>query len=102
MRFDDHLLGIISLALFISVFADRPVVYHYTKFDKNIDYRNSILFKIISNGLTFVWGFLFLSILVGTYITGERYVSVLYNLYFVGIFLMYFYPVIYVNTNIKK
>ncbi len=102
MRFDDHLLGIISLALFISVFADKPVVYHYTKFDKNIDYRNSILFKIISNGLTFVWGFLFLSILVGTYITGERYVSVLYNLYFVGIFLMYFYPVIYVNTNIKK
>ena len=102
LRFDDHLLGIMGLALLISVFIDKPVVYQYTKFDHNIDYRNSTLFKIISNGLTFVWGFLFLAILLVTYISGERYVSVLYNLYFVGIFLMYFYPVIYVNTNIKK
>lgn len=102
MRFDDHLLGIMSIALLVSVFIDKPVVYQYTKFDNNIDYRNSMLFKIISNGLTFVWGFLFLAILLVTYITGERYVSVLYNLYFVGLFLMYFYPIIYVNTNIKK
>ncbi len=102
MRFDDPLLGIMSLALLISVFADKPIVYHYTKFDKSIDYRNSNLFKIISNGLTFVWGFLFLSILVGAYITGQRYVSVLYYLYFLGIFLMYYYPTIYVNTNIKR
>jgi hypothetical protein len=101
-RFDDHLLGLMALALMISVFTDRPVVYNYTKFDNNIDYRNSILFKIISNGLTFMWGFLLLAILVGTYITGQRYVSVLYNFYFIGIFFMYFYPVIYVNTNIKK
>ena len=101
-HFDDHLLGLMALALMVSVFTDRPVVYNYTKFDNNVDYRNSILFKIISNGLTFVWGFLLLAILVGTYITGEQYVSVLYNFYFVGIFFMYFYPVIYVNTNIKK
>jgi len=102
MRFDDPLLGLMSLALLISVFVDRPIVYHYTKFDNSIDYRNSNLFKIISNGLTFVWGFMFLAILVGTYITGQRYVSVLYYLYFLGIFLMYYYPTIYVNTNIKR
>ena len=48
MRFDDPLLGIMALALLVSVFADKPVVYHYTKFDNSIDYRNSNLFKIIS------------------------------------------------------
>lgn len=99
---DDLALGIMALALMISVFSNHPIVLHYTKFDQNIDYRNSTLFKTITNGLTFVWGFIFLTILVGTYITGQRYVSVLYNLYFVGIFLMYYYPIIYVNTNIKK
>jgi len=102
MRFDDPLLGVMALTLLVSVFVNRPVVYNYSKFDENIDYRNSILFKVISNGLTFVWGFLFLAILVGTYITGQRYVSVLYNLYFVGLFLMFYYPIIYVKTNIKK
>ncbi|HPJ23609.1 MAG TPA: hypothetical protein PK113_01745 [Bacillota bacterium] len=103
LRIDDILLGIFALALIISAFfMKKSVVYNYCKFDENIDYRSSILFKVITNGLTFVWGFLFLTILVGTYITGERYVSVLYNLYFVGIFLMYYYPIIYVRTNIKK
>lgn len=102
MRFDDPMLGVMALALMISVFSNHPIVLHYTKFDNSIDYRNSILFKIISNGLTFVWGFIFIAIIVGTYITGQRYVSVLYNLYFVGIFLMYYYPTIYVKTNIKN
>jgi len=102
LRSDDIILGVMSLVLLISVFSNRPVIYNYSKFDQNIDYRNSVLFKIISNGLTFVWGFLFLAILVGTYIAGQRYVSVLYNLYFLGVFLMYYYPIIYVKTNIKK
>ncbi|MBN2540829.1 MAG: hypothetical protein JXB08_04820 [Bacilli bacterium] len=102
LRMDDPLLGVMALALLISVFTNHPVVYHYTKYDQNIDYRGSVLFRVICNGLTFFWGFLFLAILVGTYITGERYVSVLYFFYFLGIFLMYYYPIIYVKTNIKK
>lgn len=102
MRFDDPALAIMALALMISVFSNHPIVFHYTKYDQAIDYRGSSLFKTITNGLTFMWGFIFMAELVVAYITGQRYVSVLYNLYFVGIFLMYFYPVIYVNTNIKK
>jgi len=102
MRFDDPLLGIMAFVLLFSVFVNRPIVYNYSKFDENIDYRNSILFKVITNGLTFVWGFIFLAILAGTYITGQRYVSVLYNFYFVGVFLQFYYPIIYVKTNIKK
>ncbi|MBI9009961.1 MAG: hypothetical protein JEZ05_08010 [Tenericutes bacterium] len=102
MRFDDPILAIMALALMISVFSNHPIAFQYTKFDQSIDYRGSTLFKTITNGLTFMWGFIFMAELVGTYITGERYVTVLYNLYFAGIFLMYFYPIIYVNTNIKK
>lgn len=101
LHIDDPLLAIMSITLLISVFINKPVIYHYTKYDHNIDYRNSVLFKVICNGLTFVWGFIFLAILVGTYITGESYVSVLYNFYFLGVFLMYYYPIIYVKTNIK-
>ncbi|XMB71527.1 hypothetical protein RJI07_05270 [Mycoplasmatota bacterium WC30] len=102
LRFDDHLLGIMALTLLISVFVNKPVIYHFSKFDQNIDYRNSTLFKIISNGLTFVWGSLFMTILVGAYITGHEYLSVLYNFFFLGIFLVYYYPTIYVKTNIKR
>ena len=101
-RFDDPALLIMGLTLMISSFFKHSIVYNYTKFDQNIDYRDSKLYKIITNGLTFIWGFIFLTILVAVYITGQRYVTVLYNLYFLGIFLMYYYPVIYVNTNIKK
>ncbi|MDD5294209.1 MAG: hypothetical protein PHW40_07905, partial [Candidatus Izemoplasmatales bacterium] len=65
------------------------------------DYADSSLFKVINNGLTFVWAMIFLAILVGTQISGDRYVSSWYNLVFLGFFLTYFYPVIYVRTNIK-
>ncbi len=99
---DDPFLGVMSFVLLLSVFINRPVVYNFHKFDFNIDYRNSLLFKVINNGLTFLWGFIFLAILGGTYITGERYVSALYFMLFFGIFLTYYYPVIYIRTNIKK
>ena len=99
---DDPFLGVITFILLLSVVINKPVVYDFHKFDYNIDYRNSLLFKVISNGITFLWGFLFLVILGGTYITGERYVSALYLIFFLGIFFTYYYPVIYVKTNIKK
>ncbi len=101
-RMDDILLIVMAVTLLASVAFNRPVVFNYTKFDRNIDYRNSVLYKVITNGLTFFWAVVMLAIIVGTYIAGERYVSVLYNLYFIGVFLMFFYPVIYVRTNIKQ
>jgi hypothetical protein len=102
MTNDDIFLGFMVLVLFTSVFVNNPVVYLYHQFDMNIDYRNTKLFKIITNGLTFIWGFLFLLIIGGTYIAGERYVSVFYSFLFLGIFLTYYYPAIYVRTSIKK
>jgi len=102
MYSDNIFLGLIIFVLMLSVFINQPIVYLYHKFDMSIDYRNTKLFKIITNGLTFIWGFIFLIILGGTYIAGDRYVSVFYSLYFFGIFMTYFYPIIYVRTSIKK
>ena len=102
LRADDIFLAVIIITLMVSVFTNQPVVYLYHKYDVNIDYRNAKLFKIITNGLTFIWGFIFLVILGGTYIAGDRYVSVFYSFLFLGIFMTYYYPTIYVKTSIKK
>jgi len=81
---------------------NRPIVYDFHQYDFKIDYSASLLFRVITNGLTFIWAIVFLGILGLTYVTGERYVSVLYNLVFLGIFLSYFYPILFVKTNITK
>jgi len=99
---DDIMLGIMGgLFLFSWVF-DRPIVYLFHRFDFRKDYASSSLFKVITNGLTLVWSLIFIGILVMTYVAGVRYVSAIYNLVFLGYFLTYFYPVLYVRTNIKK
>jgi len=99
---DDIFLGFIIVLLFVSVFANHPVLYSYHQFDMNIDYRNTKLFKIITSGITFIWGFIFLVILGGTYLVGNDYLSLFYSFLFFGILLTYFYPIIYVRTSIKK
>ncbi|MCF7924563.1 MAG: septation protein IspZ [Candidatus Izimaplasma sp.] len=99
---DDILLALLSLTFFGSVIFNRPFVKKYFKYDYNPDFVQTKLFNTITNGLTFIWGFIFLSILLGTFITGERYVSVLYHFVFIGFFLSYYYPTIYVKTSIKK
>jgi len=99
---DDVPLAIMGAAFFLSWAFDRPIVHEYHQFDYRKDYAGTALFKVINNGLTLVWALIFLGILAFTYVTGERYVSVLYNLVFLGYFLTYFYPVMYITTNIKK
>ncbi|MFW5794034.1 MAG: hypothetical protein ACOCV1_00995 [Bacillota bacterium] len=99
---DDILLAIMTVVFFASVIFNRPFVRKFLKFDYNPDFVQTKLFNSITNGLSFIWGFIFLSILLGTFITGERYVSVLYHFIFIGFFLTYYYPTIYVKTSIKK
>lgn len=99
---DDVILGFLSLTFFVSWIINRPIVHDFHKFDFRNDYSQTSLFKVINNGLTLVWALIFGMILGFTYVTGERYVTVLYNLVFLGIFLTYFYPVMYITTNIKN
>jgi hypothetical protein len=102
MLSDNIFLGFIVLVLLLSVLINQPVVFLYHQFDMKIDYRNTKLFKIISSGLSFIWGFLFLIILLGTYLIGNDYLSMFYSFLFFGILLTYYYPMIYVRTSIKK
>lgn len=99
---DSIFLGFIILVFLISVFINQPIVYLYHRYDMKADYRNTKLFKIITNGLTFIWGFLFIVIIGGTYLVGDSYISMFYSLLFFGVLLTYFYPIIYVRTSIKK
>ncbi|PKK94970.1 MAG: hypothetical protein CVV60_03695 [Tenericutes bacterium HGW-Tenericutes-5] len=99
---DDIFLGFIILVFLTSVIINQPIVYLYHRYDMKADYRNTKLFKIITNGLTFIWGFIFLVILGGTYLVGNSYVTMFYSFLFFGILLTYFYPIIYVRTSIKK
>jgi len=99
---DDLFLGIIAFIFLLSWIINKPIVYDFHQYDFKRDYAQTTLFKVINNGLTLVWSIIFSTILIFTYITGERYVSALYNLVFVGFFLTYFYPTIYVRTNIKS
>jgi hypothetical protein len=88
-------------SFFVTWLINKPIVYEFRKYDFRQDYSDSKLFKVINNGLNFVWALFFLVILVGTHFTGNDYVSAWYNLVFMGIFLTYVYPLIYVKTNIK-
>lgn len=99
---DDILMAPMALVFLVSWIINKPIVHDFHRFDYRRDYAGTALFKVINNGLTFVWAVIFFSIFAFTYITGERYVSVLYNLIFLGFFLTYFYPVMYITTNIKK
>jgi hypothetical protein len=99
---DDFMLGIMGGMLFLSWAFDRPIVHLFHRFDYRKDYASSSLFKVITNGLTLVWALIFIGILIFTYVAGVRYVSAIYNFVFLGYFLTYFYPIMYVRTNIKK
>ena len=101
-RNDDYFLAFMGGLLLVTGLIEKGVVWGFHRFDFQSDYANSSLFKIIANGLTLVWAMLFLAILGITYVTSQRYVSANYYLIFLGFFLTYYYPVIYVKTNIKK
>lgn len=102
LRSDDLYLGSMALVFLISWIINKPIVHDFHQYDYNRDYAQSSLFKAINNGLTLVWSLLFILILAFTYVTGERYVSALYNLLFLGLFMTYFYPLLYVRGNIKR
>jgi hypothetical protein len=91
-----------AIILFLSVIINRPFVYHYLKYDYSNEFVHTKLYLSITNGISFLWGFILLSIIFGPFFSGERYMSVLYNFIIAGFFLTYYYPAIYVNTSIKK
>lgn len=99
---DDIFLGTVITILLFSVVINQPVVYYYHQYDVSVDYRRTKLFKIINNGLTFLWAFIFVIILGGTFLIGRAYLAMFYSFLLFGILLTYFYPLTYIRTSIKK
>lgn len=99
---DQLIIVPISIILFMSVILNKPIVYKYLIYDYSKEYIRTSLFKSITNGISFIWGFIFLTILFGPFFSGEAYVSVYYYFIFVGMFMSFYYPSLYIRTSIKK
>ena len=99
----DHILiAPVVFLLLLSVFSNKPLVKDVLQYDYSLEFVKTKLFLSISNGITFVWAFIFLSIVFGPFFAGERHISVLYYMIFLGFAITYYYPSIYVRTSIKK
>ena len=99
---DQLILVPMSIILFGSVVLNKPIVFHYLKYDYTEEYIRTKLFTAITNGITFLWGIAYLIILFGPFFSGEEYVSVYYYFILMGMLLTYYYPSIYIKTSIKK
>lgn len=99
----DHLiLTPMAIILFASVIFNRPIVFKYLKYDYSKEYIRTSLFKAITNGISFIWGFIMLITLFGPFFSGEDYASVYYYFIVIGILASIYYPSIYIKTSIKK
>jgi hypothetical protein len=99
---DQIILIPISVLLLCSVIFNRPIVFKYLKYDYTREYIHTKLFTATANGISFIWGFIYLIILFGPFFSGEEYVSVYYYFIFIGMLMTYYYPSIYIKTSIKK
>lgn len=80
---------------------NKPVLFGFIKYDYRTDYTRTKLFLKMSGGLTFIWGFIFLTISLLTFTTISSYSSLAYYLSVLGLYLMYYYPNSYIKGTIE-
>ena len=90
-----------ALYLLITWLINRPVLFGFIKYDYRTDYTRTKLFKKMSGGLTFIWGFIFLTISLLSFTVITSYSSLAYYLVVFGLYLMYYYPDSYIKGNIE-
>lgn len=81
---------------------NRPVLFGFIKYDYRTDYTRTKLFLKMAGGLTFIWGFIFLTISFFSFQTISSYSSLTYYLVALGLYLMYYYPTSYIKGNISR
>lgn len=92
-----------AVYLLFSWLINRPIIYGYIKYDYRTDFTRTKLFNKMSGGLTFIWGFIFLTISLISFATDETtYSSLAYYLIVLGLYFMYYYPNTYIKGNIIK
>jgi prolycopene isomerase len=91
-----------AVYLLITWLINRPVLFGFIKFDYRTDYTRTKLFMKMAGGLTFIWGFIFLTISLFSFTTSSTYSSLTYYLVVLGLYLMYYYPTRYIKGNIVR
>lgn len=92
-------LGIVWL---LSWLVGYPFIFGYIKNDYPIEFSNTRLFKIISGGLTFIWGLMFILMFVLNLILSLPFQLIAYYIIFLAIYLTTYYPKAYIKSYISK
>jgi len=90
-----------AVYLLVTWLINKPVLYGFIKYDYRTDYTRTKLFKKMSGGLTFIWGFIFLAISILSFSVITSYSSLSYYSIVLGLYLMYYYPNSYIKGNIE-
>lgn len=90
-----------ALYLIVTWLINKPVMFGFIKYDYRTDYTRTKLFKKMSGGLTFIWGFIFFTISILSFSVITSYSSLAYYLVVLGLYLMYYYPNSYIKGNIE-
>lgn len=95
-----YIVLIFAVYLLVTWLIDRPVAFGYMRYDYRTDYTRTKLFKNACGGITFIWGVLLLVISGLSFTIDRPYALLSYYLIIFGIFLSYYYPRLYVRSNI--
>jgi len=91
---------IFAVYLLVTWLINRPTAYGFLRYDYRTDYTRTKLFKKSCGGVTFIWGILFLVIAGLSFTLDQTYSLLSYYLIIFGVFLSYYYPRLYVRSNI--
>ncbi len=95
-----YTLIIFTLYLLVTWLVNRPVALYYIRHDYRTDYTRTKLFTKMSGGLTFIWGVVFLAILIMDFALIRSYASLGYYLIPLAMYLSLYYPSSYITGYI--
>ncbi len=94
-------LGIFSAYLIITWLFNVPTALDYIKHDYRTDYTRTKLFKKMSGGLTFIWGVVFLLLLIADFGLIRSYASLAYYILPLALYASLYYPSSYIRGYIS-
>lgn len=102
-NFEDSRYTTLFFALYLigTWLINKPALFGFIKYDYRTDYTRTKLFKKMAGGLTFIWGFIFITISLLSFTVETSYSSLSYYLAVFGLYLMFYYPNSYIKGNIE-
>ena len=97
-----YILLIFAVYLLSTWFINKPTTFGFFRYDYRTDYTKTKLFQKSCGGVTFIWGIIFFTISLLSFIVPNNYAALSYYIVIFGIFFTYFYPRYYVESNIDN